>query len=460
MAGERRIASLKVETAKQRIGALQNELERLGNKSYSSFGTVRLLEFIKASSDQLLILLTQEEELINADVLSPAELELRSHRVTQILPALNRTLRFVSGSETDTSPAQLVQPLRRYVRSILPGSDIIVSAKPELNYSIQEIAALLRDTFSDTVLENCCRALPEYLFAINIPSTEFQSVLIHAILSHEFGHGLFVRRQIADRILPHVTVREDLLQTALAATQQMMPDGVSLPELLVRQIATQEIAERINNWIEEIACDVIGLLLFGPAFYFAYTNFLLSFSRLDNASKTHPPIRLRLKLMTEMLCKRYPLETLRPKISTMVSEWKDICSVPISHRTSYDEVAVKTLGDTDLSIIFFEQTESSLEGIGLYTKEKLKADLDILEPAFLTLIPIGESNVFPSNIATDIPSILNVAWMVYLSRIEDFRKKLPQGNGMSEMELIGRLQQLVLKSLEIAEIRSTHSEIA
>src|SRR5258708_7242297 len=116
-------------------------------------------------------------------------------------------------------------------------------------------------------------------------------------------------------------IKEDLLRTTPDPMTQSSTSGrTPHSELLARQIATQEITDRINNWIEEITCDLIGIFLFGPAFYFAYTYFLLSFSRLDNASKTHPPIRLRLKLMTQLLSERYPRTTLRPTIATAVVE--------------------------------------------------------------------------------------------------------------------------------------------
>jgi hypothetical protein len=463
MAAERRVAELKIHTAKQRTSALITELNRLVLKSYSSPAAQDFLDFVQLSASRLLELLEQEETHVKEGILKPDELELRSHRVTQFLPALLRTLRFVSGSEIDVSPGPLVQPLRRYVRSILPGADIIVSSKAELNYSIQEIAGQLRNLFAGSVLEQCCTKLPQFLFAVNIPSTEFQNILVHAILSHELGHGLYDRRQIQDAILPQIRLDEARVKIGLDHILQSAASAVpAIPELIARENASGEISERITSWVEEIVCDVIGIHLFGPAFYFAYVYFLISFSRLDHASRSHPPIRLRLKHMSDLMERLYPhLEPvdLWPTITKSIKEWKEICGAPVSQKAFFDQIAVETLTDPNNFEMILREVGSKMVGLPVYTAKSLERDLQNIQPLILSLIPPGEVGAFGSTTGIDIASILNIGWIVYLSKLDDFRAKLPSGKDLSETDVVIQLQALILKSLEIAEIRSTYSEI-
>ena len=462
MVAEERVARLKIHTAKQRTAALLRELDRLASKSYSSPGANRLIEFVRLSAERLNLLLNQEEELIHSGILTPWELEVRSHRVTQILPSLLRTLRFVSGSEIDVSPGgQIVQPLRRYFRSILPGSDIILSSKPELNYSIQEIAALLRNVFHGTVLEESCQALPDHLFAINIPSTEFGNILIHAVLSHEVAHGIYARRQIADQVYPKIRIDQEKVRAELERISKATTTAVPpVDDLVARQNATVEVAERITNWTEELSCDVIGIHLFGLAFYFAYMHFLLSFSRLDNASKTHPPIRLRLKFMTKVMNELYPREQLRKEITDVLDEWTSICNIKSSLKAAYNEIAVNIFEDPMNLRVILDGVQNSLGGIACYSAEQLDFDTKAIEPLFLNLIPAGEMGDFSSEVGTEVASILNIGWLVYLTRMNEFRAKLPRSVGTEEGDIIGQLQALILKSFEISEIRFTYNEIS
>jgi hypothetical protein len=98
------------------------------------------------------------------------------------------------------------------------------------------------------------------------------------------------------------------------------------------------------------------------------------------------------------------------------------------------------------------------ESLPVYTSQIFERDLRIIEPMILNLIPPGEVGEFGSTRGIDIASILNVGWVVYLSKLDAFRAKLPGGKDLSEAQVITQLHALILKSLEIAEIRSTYSE--
>src|SRR5205814_2345729 len=77
--------------------------------------------------------------------------------------------------------------------------------------------------------------------------------------------------------------------------------GLAPSATQVRQAIRRALNEMMLSWLEELGCDAIGLCLFGPAYYFAFVHFIVSFQHLDVTSATHPAPRLRLMLMRTMM---------------------------------------------------------------------------------------------------------------------------------------------------------------
>jgi hypothetical protein len=48
------------------------------------------------------------------------------------------------------------------------------------------------------------------LFVISVPGVEANDVLMHAILAHEAGHGIYIQKKLADKILPKVRIPKKL----------------------------------------------------------------------------------------------------------------------------------------------------------------------------------------------------------------------------------------------------------
>jgi hypothetical protein len=127
------------------------------------------------------------------------------HRQCLILPFLHEILGFLQGSDVASTPAEIIPPLRRMIQSLLPGSEILVVSTPQLNYSITEISQGIKTKlFHD--LSRYTNQLPEYFFIITIPQAESDQVLMHCMLSHEAGHGLYALHEIAKDLLPTIAV--------------------------------------------------------------------------------------------------------------------------------------------------------------------------------------------------------------------------------------------------------------
>src|SRR6185437_1530743 len=183
-----------ITAAKDRLEALVDETMRFENRTYSSKGSRILLAFVRAAAQELDKSFDQETKIVDEGLLFPKEIDDRLHRLIFLIPWLHLLVGFIEGSDIHHAPGQLIQPLRRYVGSVIEKSDIIVCAKSELNYSIQELAKTIR-SLSEIVpeLKSSASQLPEYLFIITIPSVESSDILIHGVVAHELGHALYNR---------------------------------------------------------------------------------------------------------------------------------------------------------------------------------------------------------------------------------------------------------------------------
>jgi hypothetical protein len=341
---------------------------------------------------------------------------------------------------------------------MFPNSEIVVSSKPELNYGIQEIAKPIRELFTGTALQQTCEVLPEFVFIVNIPAVESEQILIHGILFHELGHALYRKHQLYDRLLPQIQLREDLIRGLISAMSQGASAQLSpVAELSLRQRITQQVTERITRWVMELSSDAIGIRLFGPALYFAAIHLLLSFSHLDHCSKSHPPSRLRVKLMTRMIMQLYDVQGWNSKLQEFVRDWQEVSAIPILVTLPFDQIAVESL-NTDAVLQLISDESAAAAGQSQYNSARLLTDIAELAPLFINGIPAGEIGPFGQSKSSDIVSIVNAGWHVYLCEFDAFRKRLHTRDAESRVNSAAKLSQLILKSLEIAETKVAWQE--
>jgi hypothetical protein len=453
-----RIAALKIGTAQDRAHAILQEVSRIENKVYPSPGSKCVLQFVANAARRIHSLLEEERQISSGDLLSPPEIETRLDRISKLIPFLHRILGFIDGSDVHRCPAQLVPTLRRYVRTIIPTAEIVVSSKPELNYSIQDIAGLLKRLFSGTSLEPTCASLPEPLFLLNIPAVESGQILIHGVLAHELGHALYTRRGVAEDLLPTIRLDDNLIKTlARSLFERQQTQQNPIPELRLREIVTQEVTERINGWIKELSSDAIGIRLFGPALFFAAVHLLTSFSHIDQSGKTHPPARLRVRLMIRMLKQLYVVDRWRSELQAFARDWDTLSAGSPVGRTAFDQLAVETVNESVLDLIS-AASASATSGVGCYSSDKFDRDVGGLCPLFLNHIPPGEIGPYDRSTPVELASIINAGWFVYLCDFDLFRKTLHPSDDETRFSAAAKLYELVLKAVEISGVRTDWEE--
>lgn len=217
-------------------------------------------------------------------------------------------------------PARVALPIRRLFQGFFPESEILVTTTNENNYRFGNIGPTIASVFqnagcADLLAEH---GLPNDIWLMQLWGMPPNGVLTHSLLSHELGHGLYERHNLERELLPELVIDNNRVRRLAEAAGQAAVDGFDvlpegpgdgvqrrLGEYIDPQILHMQASLRVQvtarNWVQEFACDILGLCLFGPAFVMAQLYFFLPLQTLDQASDSHPSFRMRLRLVLNVL---------------------------------------------------------------------------------------------------------------------------------------------------------------
>ena len=148
------------------------------------------------------------------------------------------------------------------------------------------------------------------ILTIIFPRSLKHFVLLHPLLGHELGHAIW-------RGSEHEKKLKEIIQKNLLSQNSSMMNATSAASWLFSQQAPQTIKDDLANlskqginqgnffqhasweaWIEEITCDLIGLLTFGPSFIAAHCQALNGVVPSGGGFGTqHPPVGCRINMM-------------------------------------------------------------------------------------------------------------------------------------------------------------------
>ncbi len=210
------------------------------------------------------------------------------------------------------TPPEIVAPIIRVAHKLYPDSDILVVSVRESNYRFALIGKLLYDNFRQIACNDllASHSVTESLRLLQFCAIPPNGILNHSLISHELAHGLYQDGGLAAQILPSVQIDEDRIKRLVELRASSQVGDISVPhggpprqrrldEFFDRSVIEFNIKTHIGltikAWIEEFACDVMGICLFGPAFLFSQLYFMIPVEKLDDAHATHPSLRMRLQ---------------------------------------------------------------------------------------------------------------------------------------------------------------------
>jgi len=198
-------------------------------------------------------------------------LQRRIRRYAQVLAVLHILLGFVVHSTREQVAEAIALMLEAVSARWFPEEPrlTLVQSQWHLNFHYYPISKLAEGGAEDIAV-------------LSFPTLERSDLLLNCMLLHELGHQVDDVNQLSGRSTPDTDSEE--WQNALAG-------GIPPDHLL----------KMAQAWLREIASDLIACATIGPCYFFAFAEFGLMFSGLDEAGERHPPARTRLQAMLRFI---------------------------------------------------------------------------------------------------------------------------------------------------------------
>jgi hypothetical protein len=453
---------LKLESARERYQAIEAALKHFQGRIESSPATRKVIHLILRAITKIEKFI--EDETANEDLLllTDDELESRIHRVTRIIPAIHWLVSIVERSDVTAVPAEIAAPLRREIDTLYSAkAELIVTSSTDLNYSIQSLPIIkIKKLFN--LDDEDLKEFPERLFIASLPSIEYDQALQHCIFGHELSHPLWDEHSIQNRLPPLIVDKKKLTKLVEKFQKQAAGPTKDFPlEAFAEAIrAPQRVQSATVKWCEELTSDLFALAFLGPAFIFSVIYFTCSFERLDFASDTHPPSRLRLNLLFRFLDILYTEKTMfSQETAEFLMKWRHIGDAAIVVEDEVHEIVLDTIANSKLYAGLPSIVHDLLSNLPSYTQDNYKNDIKVLCPLIDAQIPpaeyLSEGKYKPATFA----GILNAGWECYLRGLTEYQARLPPGRKATTYDLKRSYNSFLLKSLELNETIRSWNEV-
>lgn len=343
---------------------------------------------------------------------------------------LHFLMSFVTGAVHERVPEAMASPLQQLAHPHVQRSRILVYYDwTPSNYSFSPgFPEQLRNHMTEALEDEthpAVEAVPDLFAVLSIPAAEQRNVLLHSALGHEVGHAL---------------------------VEQFPFPPAPLPEQL-EQIGAIIILPR---WQHELLADAWGCFLLGPASFLS----LLDLSTQDEASDDHPCNYLRFSLMQRCLekasfiCPEDPpvdLTWLQGEVSAAVE--RSAPSQPDSENPVHFWAHQQLLQQLDEMISLVYANEGGYDRAAWDRECLPTGDEHSLVRRIRHCVPpdmVDHTKQEPS-----LASILTAGWVTrkHPQRWAEFRAQFPVDEEDAEYKALVRLNQLLLKAVEITSIR-------
>jgi hypothetical protein len=396
------------------------------------------------------------------------EVEISLRAKTYLLGFLHLLMQYVEGAEIQYCPSSFIIPLRRLLRKHHRDFDFIVRTSCWYNYSILPLTEGIREVFSEAGYLNLLNGFPDKFFVIDCPVSERRNIPIHCIFAHEIGHTLYKRYGVADRLSPSVSVDESVLERLISAFARQPVEtrrgetgataGEVVQEWRIEHALRSRLKIVISQWLEEVTADALAICLLGPAYFFAFVYFAGPFASMDNPTDKHPPDRMRIRFMCDMISAKgdglaYD-KVLDETAKEYIERWKVYTSQPsvtmLGAEDTLHSIAARAIEPVLKTIM---KETKGITRRSRYTPNRFKRDVYLLYESLGHGIPpneiIDDWEVGQYRIA-EAEAILNAGWVYLISRDDRYARLL----GVSDQWAVtNQLFDLVSKALEYAEIQ-------
>ncbi|MQY56266.1 MAG: hypothetical protein GH152_03460 [Dehalococcoidia bacterium] len=365
----------------------------------------------------------------------------------------------IERSDVPHTVVELVQPLKRLMQLQcgLKNFELLLHPLPILNYSFYHLGNDLSKVKDQLAITDSKVAFTKQLITVGFPGLEMGRLLVHSIIAHELGHCLYVEGKLEKKLLQLVKPDKQKLDTLVRELVARAPTALSeyITEVEIRSTFTRQINFLAKLWVKELTCDAIGYCLFGPAYLFAALDFLTVAYTFDDDLHTHPPNRMRFRLLYKMLDKETGfLNILDPQVKSFLDSWRAITG---SQEPRFTNPISDLTGSAILNIYdhIINTATSAVGSAGPYSASENATELQQLVKRAEALIPPNELIEKEGSREVKFQSVLNAGWLVYLKGLEAIQEKFK----WEPWECKTKFNATVARAVELNEIQRRWREI-
>jgi hypothetical protein len=369
---------------------------------------------------------------------------------------------YLSGAHSDDIPNQVVGPFKHWAENLEIKNTIFFRARHCPNYEIStaDFYRSLRNINNQSIsLTTALKNISWPVQMVTVPSHAMGMLPHFAVVAHELGHA------VQDRVDLDLRTYAGSVDECEQRIRSRIGSSYGAEE-------RSNLAKILYNWVDELNADAVGFLITGPAYYFALMGFLELSGHTYGICNTHPPSDLRQELLFDRIeegklsyAAVYEEHTGQKLSKRMNSPHVPSCPNPdilfqLLTEDGINEAEAAIL--VELVPLAREMANEIFKSASIMLK-KLKSDITYtpmmyaddlnahLNPLteFIPPIEVKREEVTRP---TSLACILNVGWVAMLSKLDKFPRQ-KNGKGDDEALQIETLHELLLKALELSEIK-------
>jgi hypothetical protein len=433
---------------------LEKRIDELQAKEYYSKDPKKLLSLFSKSIKQI------AESIKSIENEDP----IKIRRINFLLTVYHYFLDEIEHIEADNVPVEMLPIFNEILKEYQLKTVLVFRPNPIYNYSYFPITRLI-DEISQKYPEVRVSEAQNDIAVISFPSSERTSALLHCCFAHEIGHHLNESFSIAAQIEPKILelIDKKLLDKyvegwlELFRKHKSVIDGteVTLDKFILKDHlfsrATEEFARIIRKWLDEIVSDIFAIYLFGPAYIFAISEFLLSSQDLEKYYETHPPPFIRIKNLVKLFDELgfYKDLEVYADVIKRIDFYKEISKKTFESENETMQDIKNIILERCINALFDLAKSLVLQQVNLLKRHFDFEDINKAVIAFRNLIPGNE--ILNKNAVSkpiDAISILNAAWIVRINFIDELYSMLSKTEKSTVRNII---DELTLKALDLQE---------
>lgn len=434
--------------------AFEDHVVRLHRREYASKLPPTILDFLERVSSHVRRRLRRLLRDPEFTALSDSEAATEIGRYLELYQDMYQAACLVERVGAVDGLVELYMPLRRILtRAVGEETDLLLLPIPSVNYSLQPVGEGLRKVAEGVdVASSTLSKLHGSIYAVGFPGLQSAHFVGQCLVAHEAGHAMYAQHKLRDGLLPLVRIDDKELGELARSIETAMPAGMTIGRVRIRASLSTAITRAVERWVMEIACDIIGYALLGPAFLISALHFLPLWGPLDDSTDEYPPNRMRLHLLFELLDDsgiRYR------RVRAFLRTWRDTVSFKkIEWGTPWDKLAGEAImrASPQISHATLEQVK---ERVGVFDYRDHVDDIHALVEGMRDGIPPNEVITADGPITASLPCAMNAGWFSLFDDLRAIRRRY----GWTEREAKGKINAWVAKAVELREIRTRWEEV-